>query len=399
MNNIYSVLQINNHIKSLLLKDKVLSDVRIKGEISNFKSHSSGHLYFSLKESGSILRCVMFKSAASALNFRPEEGISVVAGGFISVFERDGQYQLYVNSMLPDGAGQYYLAFEKLKAKLNAEGLFNEAVKKRIPSLPMTIGLITSPTGAVIRDMLNVISRRFPDVTIRIKPVSVQGKGAEKEICEAVRYFGRTRSADVLIIARGGGSIEDLWAFNDEELARTIRASSIPVISAIGHETDFTIADFAADLRAPTPSAAAELVVPVKKDVYIYLSNSKARLLNAINRKMEMSGRIFERLSSSSFLKRPLHRVENERMKLDFIIQKLENIMKIKQKNAVSLHTVLASKLAALDPEAILDRGYSIVRNAEDGKIIKSITSVAVGQKLEIDLKDGKVATEVESLF
>ena len=284
---IFTVKEINNYIKYLIQNDVLLSHIYVKGEISNFKLHTSGHAYFTLKDADSRLKCVMFKGNASKLKFMPEDGSAVVVRGYFSIYERDGQYQLYAEDMIPEGTGSLYKAYEQLKKKLSALGYFDEAIKKKLPYMPQAVGVVTSPTGAAVRDIISIIKRRCSNVDIYLYPVQVQGLGAENEIAEGIRYFNAKANVDVMIIGRGGGSIEELWAFNEEEVAKAIFESNIPVISAVGHETDFTIADFTADVRAATPSSAAELAVPDKQSLmskvnqYKYVLNTS--IINFIN--------------------------------------------------------------------------------------------------------------------
>ena len=279
-----TVCELNNYIKDVIDNDFMLNNVYIKGEISNFKNHYSGHMYFTLKDEKSLIKCVMFKSYTSNLDFMPKDGMNVVVLGTVAVFERDGIYQIYVKGMEVDGMGALYTAYEQLKEKLEKEGLFDEKYKKKIPMLPTSIGVVTSKTGAVIRDIINVTTRRYPKVNIKLFPAAVQGKGASSTIVKAIQYFNREKNVDLIIVARGGGSLEDLWPFNEEETARAIFASEIPVISAVGHETDFTIADFVADLRAPTPSAAGELAVPSLDEVIWKIQSTRRRLALALKK-------------------------------------------------------------------------------------------------------------------
>ena len=301
---IATVTQINNYIKALLDQVPVLHNVWIKGEISNFKRHSSGHIYLTLKDDGAVLKAVMFKSAAYALTFKPEDGMKVLARGRISVYEAGGQYQMYIEEMTSDGQGDLYKRFEELKKKLGEEGLFDEARKKTIPKFPEKIGVATSPTGAAVRDMINVLRRRCPMVKVIIYPCLVQGDGAAKSVSEAIRYFNDKNNVDVIIAGRGGGSIEDLWAFNEEITVRTVAESKIPVISAVGHETDFTLCDFAADLRAPTPSAAAELAVPDIIELKRFIDSAKATMAAHLKQKLLTREKQLELLSKSSSITR-----------------------------------------------------------------------------------------------
>jgi len=315
--NTYTVTQVNKYIKKILDNDFILSNIMIKGEISNFKNHSSGHLYFSLKDESSNIKCVMFKGQTLSLKFKPEDGMKVVISGYISAYERDGQYQLYCDFMELDGIGDLYAKYEKLKEKLANEGLFDEARKKKLPLLPKSVGVITSSTGAVIRDILNVSLRRFPKANIKLFPSSVQGENAYLEIIHQLELINEKNLADVIIIARGGGSIEDLWNFNSEELAYAISKSKIPVVSAVGHETDFTICDFVSDLRAPTPSAAAELVFPIYDELSYKLLNFNKRLKFSLLSNLENKKKHVKFLSDSYYLKRPKDIVNKQKMRLD----------------------------------------------------------------------------------
>ena len=300
-----TVSALNRYIKNLIDNDEILNMVYIRGEISNFKAHYTGHMYFTLKDESSLIKCVMFKTYTSNLNFAPKDGMSVVILGSVSAYERDGIYQIYVKGMEIDGVGALYAEYEKLKEKLASEGLFDEKYKKKIPMLPRSIGVVTSKTGAVIRDIINVTTRRFPQVNIKLHPAAVQGKGAAETIVKAIKYFNEVRNVDVIIVARGGGSLEDLWPFNEEITARAIFESEIPVISAVGHETDFTIADFVADLRAPTPSAAGELAVPELSDLKWKINNSRQRLSASLNKKVEIMRNKYNGLRNSRVLKNP----------------------------------------------------------------------------------------------
>lgn len=396
--NVLTVSELNKHIKELISKDPVLSGLWVKGEISNFKNHYSGHFYFTLKDEKSVLRCVMFRSNASAMAFIPEDGMKVLIRGYISVFERDGQYQLYAEEMQPDGVGALYVAFEKLKKKLQAEGLFDEARKRKLPYLPKAIGVVTSSTGAVIRDIINVLSRRFYNVNIKLYPVQVQGEQAAGQIAYAVRRFNELDNVDVIIVARGGGSLEELWAFNEEIVARSIYESRIPVISAVGHETDFTIADFAADVRAPTPSAAAELAMPERAVVENRLDGLGMRLRNAIMKKTAMERMLLKRLEGSTAFRQPFNRIYQERMLLDVqkrYLHKALAALNSEYKNRLSL---LAARLDSLSPLSSLARGYSIIRSKKDGALIKSIHPVQPGDKLEIFVSDGMLDCMVEGV-
>lgn len=396
--NVLTVSQLNKYIKDLISKDVVLSGLWVKGEISNFKNHYSGHFYFTLKDEKSLLKCVMFRSNASLLPFMPENGMKVIIRGYISVFERDGQYQLYAEEMQPDGIGALYIAFEKLKKKLEAEGLFDASRKRRLPFLPGAIGVVTSSTGAVIRDIINVLSRRFYNVNLKLYPVQVQGEQAAGQIAAAVRRFNELDNVDVIIVARGGGSLEELWPFNEEIVARSIYESRIPVISAVGHETDFTIADFVADVRAPTPSAAAELVMPERAVVENRLDGLRLRLRNAVMKKTSMERLLLKRIEGSIAFRQPLNKIYQDRMLLDVqkkYMQKALSALNTEYRNRLSL---LAATLDTLSPLKSLSRGYSITKSKKDGSLIKSIHAVSVGDRLEISLTDGRLGCTVDSI-
>jgi exodeoxyribonuclease VII large subunit len=396
MNYILSVSDVNKYVKELISRDLVLTNLWVKGEISNCKPHYSGHIYFTVKDENSLLKCVMFRTHASALKFVPENGMKVIIKGYISVFERDGQYQLYAESMQPDGIGALHIAFEQLKTRLQAEGLFDSKYKKPLPYLPRKIGVVTSSTGAVIRDIINVINRRFRNTEIKVCPVAVQGETASVQIAAAIRRLNRIKSVDVIIVARGGGSLEELWAFNEEIVARGIFESEIPVISAVGHETDYTIADFVADMRAPTPSAAAEMVLPEKIALKEKINSLNARLKNAIVYNTDKSRARYERLINSTVFKQPYDRVYQERMRLDVLEKYMRKAMKANYYKSKSDFSVLIGKLDALSPLGILARGYSIVKSSKNDEILKSIKKVNVDDKLLIDMSDGTIECTVK---
>ena len=393
---VLSVTQVNEYIKSLLESAPPLSSIQVKGEISNFTHHKSGHLYFSLKDEGGLIRSVMFRGHASALKFRPENGMKVVARGTISAYVRDGSYQLYVAAMEPDGIGALYLAFEQLKRKLEAEGLFDKARKRPIPKCPTRIGVITSPTGAAVRDIIHVTGRRFPLAKIVLFPALVQGEGAPASLIQGMQYFNASHSVDVIIIGRGGGSIEDLWGFNDEGLARVIAASTIPVISAVGHETDFTICDFVADLRAPTPSAAAEMAVPDAVEFRKKVNNVTDHMALLLHRNLERSRKHLELLSARRVLADGEWILRDRRLLLDNMSERIQrrfDRMLTEQKSILSEY---AGKLEALSPLAILSRGYGVVADRE-GSLIRSVGDVGVGDSVMLRLHDGTLETEVKS--
>ncbi len=385
-----TVTQLNRYIKSIIERDVHLSNVAVKGELSNFKLHTSGHCYMTLKDETSTIRAVMFKSAAEKLRFMPENGMKVITVGKISVYERDGQYQLYINSMQPDGVGDLHVAYEQLKQRLAAEGLFEESRKKLLPRFPQTVGVVTSPTGAAVRDIVNVITRRYPLAEIRIMPVLVQGEGAAVQIAAAIGYFNANNAADVLIVGRGGGSIEELWAFNEEPVARAIAGSRIPVISAVGHETDFTIADFVADLRAPTPSAAAELAVPSAIELTAVIRRNYSAMLSALVRTIQSRRQILNRFA----LKNPMDSINQSRIRVDNSVKHLSSataaLLVAKSKRL----SVEAARLDALSPLGVLTRGYSVVQ--KEGEVIRSVKQVKAGDDLAVRVTDGRILCSVK---
>jgi len=398
MKNVLSVSELNKYMKDLVSNDIILSGLWVKGEISNFKSHYSGHFYFTLKDEKAVLKCVMFRSHAASLQFIPEDGMKMIIRGYISVFERDGQYQLYAEEMQPDGVGALYIAFEALKKKLQGEGLFDEGRKRKLPYMPGSIGVITSSTGAVVRDIINILSRRFYNVNVKVYPVQVQGALAAGQIAAAVRRLNELKNVDVIIVARGGGSLEELWAFNEEIVARSIYESEIPVISAVGHETDFTIADFVADMRASTPSAAAELVMPERSQVENRLDSLKMRLRNAAIKKTAMERLSLKRLCESVAFRQPYNKVYQERMLLDIqkrYMQKALTVLDTLYRNKLAL---LISSLNNLSPLNSLARGYSIVKSEKGDTFIKSIKAVEIGDRLEVYLTDGRLRCMVEDI-
>ncbi len=393
---ILSVTEVTQYIKRIITNDPILYNLRIKGEISNSKLHSSGHLYFTLKDQQSRINCVMFKSNCEKLKFRIDNGMKVNIKGYISVYERDGQYQLYVNEMEPDGIGALYLAYSQLKEKLEKEGLFHPKHKKAIPYLPERIAIITSPTGAALRDILTVIKRRFNRVEILILPVLVQGEGAKGSIVEALELANRMKNIDVILMGRGGGSIEELWAFNEESVARAIFASEVPIISAVGHETDYTIADFVADLRAPTPSAAAELAVPSQYDLKERLGGLNRRLHHLIHGKVDNYRSNLSALLKTYSFKYPYHRIYDERQQLDFLgSQLIKQGKRQVQDNRIILKS-LGSRLNDLSPLAVLERGYSVTTTNE-GHIVRSIKKITPGDEIRVILADGSLGCHVSN--
>lgn len=397
MKYILSISEINKYIKDVISRDIILSNLWVRGEISNCKPHYSGHIYLTLKDENSVLRCVMFKGNASGLKFVPENGMRVIVKGYVSVFERDGQYQLYAEEMQPDGVGSLHIAFEQLKKKLAAQGLFDESNKKKLPMLPRTIGVVTSSTGAVIKDIVNVLTRRYYNVELKLIPVAVQGEAAAGQIARAVRKFNQLGSVDVIIVARGGGSLEELWAFNEEAVAYSIFESEIPVISAVGHETDFTICDFVADMRAPTPSAAAELVIPEKTGLDGRITGLTVRLKNSLKSRLNQSRSQLERYMRSTSFTQPYNRVYQERIRLDLQMKYLQRGLSSCIDTTKSKYGILTARLNALSPLAILSHGYSVAKN-ENGQVIRSIGQVKQSDSLEVILSDGSLGCVVEKI-
>lgn len=394
--NTFTVSELNNYIKNIFENNRTLTSVMVRGEISNFTNHRSGHLYFSLKDSDGQIRAVMFRSRAMTLKFMPESGMKVVIHGSVTVYPRDGSYQIYVNSMQPDGIGALYLAYEQLKERLALEGLFDEEHKLLIPEIPRRVGVITSPTGAAVRDIINVTGRRFPGADLYLYPALVQGEGAEKTLIEAVDYFDKTKLCDVVIIGRGGGSIEDLWAFNSEALARRIFSATVPIISAVGHETDFTICDFVADLRAPTPSAAAELAVPDRRELLMRLDSYEERMcaaiMNSIFRLKERVGYLSDKTGAGATLA--------------FIDSKKDAVAAYADKAVLLVNSTLdrmrerlaanAGKADALSPLSILSRGYSVAEGKNG--VVKSVSDVKTGDEISLILTDGRLTAEVTEI-
>lgn len=396
---IISVSELNEYIKLVLEHDELLMNVYVKGEISNFTNHyKTGHMYFSLKDAGGAVKAVMFRGNAIRLKFMPENGMKVLVSGRVGVFPRDGQYQIYVDSMEPDGIGALALAFEQLKQKLEKEGLFAEGRKRPLPQMPMRIGVITSPTGAAIRDILNILGRRFPLAEVDLYPALVQGENAAADLVRGLAHFNRAKNVDVIIIGRGGGSIEDLWAFNEEPLVRAVALSEIPVISAVGHETDFTLCDFAADKRAPTPSAAAEIAVPNAEDILYTVQTADMRLRRAMNQKISMARERLDRLAASRVLKNPQNVIDDKRMMLLREEQMLhEKMQAVLQRKGASLGEK-AAKLGALNPLAVLARGYAAVFD-EQNKVIQNTEGVKVGDDIMLAMADGKLSATVKTII
>ena len=392
---ILSPSQVSGYIKTWMDRDRLLSGLLVRGELSNYKMYPSGHHYFTLKDGEGALRCVMFRGDASTLRFRPENGMQVIAAGRVTVFPRDGQYQMYCNRLTPDGAGDLHVAFEQMKERLFKEGLFAPEHKKPIPQFPERIALITSQAGAAVRDMLRILGARYPISEIKILPVHVQGEGAAEEIAAAIAWANRWKVADLIITGRGGGSMEDLWAFNEEVVARAIYHSWIPVISAVGHEPDVTISDFVADLRAATPSNAAELAVPDQNELYAWLSGAGVRMEQSLRRNVEQKRRELERLSRSRVLQQPETYFRDRRMQLDYQGQRMshglyQTLAKEKQRLAR-----MAASLDALSPLKVMGRGYSIAMN-EEGRVLTSVQEINCGEVLDLRMQDGMLTCRVE---
>ena len=394
---ILSVTQINEYICALLAQDEVLSMICVRGEISNLTLHRSGHIYFTLKDETSVLKAVMFRSSAQRVRFALKEGMNVIVYGRISLYAPTGQYQLYAEDIQPDGIGALYIAYEQIKERLQKEGLFDQSRKKPIPRLPSTVGIITSPTGAAIHDMINVMGRRFPMTKLVLYPALVQGDTAYKSLISGIQYFNVTKSADVIIIGRGGGSMEDLWAFNNVDLAYAIANSKIPVISAVGHESDFTICDFVADLRAPTPSAAAELAVPnvltVKNDLNKNILSVEKTLIS----KIQNHRRHLNMLSSARVLTSKENLLDEYKMKISLVSDKLDASMQNILKDRKHTYGILCAKLNAISPLNTLSRGYAMVQK-DDGKALSSINEIEMGERVTVSLSDGNFDAIVEKI-
>ncbi|CAM3964631.1 exodeoxyribonuclease VII large subunit [Paenibacillus alkaliterrae] len=440
---IYSIKELNRYIRMKLETDSLLGDVWLRGEISNFTHHSSGHMYFTLKDSDSKLKSIMFASHNQRLPFNPKEGTKVIARGNISVYERDGNYQFYVTAMQPDGIGSLYLAYEQLKGKLEAEGLFAAARKRPIPRFPRAVGVITSPTGAAVRDIIITLQRRYPSVPIYIFPVLVQGTQAAPSIVKAIEAVNRFGEADVLIVGRGGGSLEELWAFNEESVARSIAGSAIPIISAVGHETDFTIADFVADLRAATPTAAAELAVPNVSELHNQLQRQKQRLIHGMRHLVQDDKEKLQRIQRSPFFLYPRKYLLEQAQQLDRLTEQLVQrartlsergysrlsrlqaslaghhpgeraVLAAKRREAATkqlkqamvnalkekkhnLHSAI-KQLDALSPLKVMSRGYGLIYDEQEKKLIKTITDVQPGDVLKVKVADGQLDCLVRSM-
>lgn len=392
---VYAVSELNGLIKALLDSVPELSGVCVRGEISNYKVYPSGHHYFSLKDEGGVIRCVLFKSQALRLRFRPENGMKVIAVGRVSVYPRDGAYQLYCDALSPDGVGDLHVAFEQLKEKLWREGLFDEAHKKPLPKYPKTIAIITSPAGAAVHDMIRILRRRYPLAKVKLLPVRVQGAEAPAEIVGALRYAGRHRVADVIITGRGGGSIEDLWAFNDERVARAIYNCQLPVISAVGHEPDVTIADFVADARAATPSHAAEMAVPDRAELLEKLQSQRLRMARSEHRRLEQLRRRLTELAGKRVLTDPLAPVQDKRLLLDHAQKELIHAAQVRLAEPRRALAALAASLDAMSPLKVLGRGFALVTD-EKGTPVRRASDVPVGSEITAALSEGRLRCRVE---
>ena len=392
---VLSISQVNEYIRSLMDNDALLAGVAVKGEVSNYKVYPSGHHYFTLKDEGASLKCVMFRSSAVRLRFKIENGMKIIAVGKISVYPRDGAYQLYCSTITLDGVGDLHAAFEQLKKKLAAQGLFDPTHKKPLPVFPKSIGIVTSSAGAAIHDILRILNKRYPLASVRLFPVRVQGEEAPAEIAAAIRYANRHQLADVLIVGRGGGSIEDLWAFNDERVAYAIFDSEIPVISAVGHEPDITISDYVADLRAATPSNAAELVVPDQSALRQTMDSYSLSMLTALQQKLKAARRHLDVLSDSSCLQSADMYVKQRRSNLEQLNQRLVNAEHLKINHCKQLYLTNTAKLDAMSPLKVLTRGYALVQNSKS-EIIRSVKQVNPGDKLCVALSDGSIRVTAE---
>ncbi|MCL2079425.1 MAG: exodeoxyribonuclease VII large subunit [Oscillospiraceae bacterium] len=388
----YTVTELNSYIKRVLDADNALAGLYVKGELSNYKIYPSGHHYFTMKDADSSLKCVMFKGSSMKLRFLPKSGMSIVACGKVQVFPRDGLYQLYVSDMIPDGIGELYLAYEQLKEKLQSEGIFDERHKKPLPRFPGKIAVITSPAGAAVQDILRILKKRWPLAGVIVMPVRVQGVEAPQEIAKAIREANETKQADIIITGRGGGSIEDLWAFNDEKVARAIFASDIPIISAVGHEPDVTIADFVADVRAATPSNAAEIAVPDMMEIYGKLLSANIRLRQAAAGRLKIYRQRLCDMSGKRVLQNPGNYINDKRIGLDRGTEKLIAAMQWKVAESKKRFLSAAASLDAMSPLKVLGRGYAIARHADSDTVIKSANDVTKGDKIKVRLQKDEIS-------
>ena len=393
---VYSVSQLNNYVKGILDRDENLVHVFVTGEISNFKAHYSGHMYMTVKDETSSVKAVMFAGNASKLRFTPENGMKILVLGKVSLFTRDGSYQLYIDDMQPDGVGALNMAFEQLKKKLETEGLFRQEYKKPIPRFPERVGVVTSATGAAVQDIFNVLKRRFPAAEVVLRPCQVQGDGAAEDIAKAIYEFNRLKGADVLIVGRGGGSVEDLWAFNEEVLARAVFASEIPVISAVGHETDYTICDFVADLRAPTPSAAAECAVPDRLELLARLTSAKQHICSLVRNRFDTEREKLNAIGKNAALYDPLYSINEKKRELVYLEDKLSSLVTSELEKNKSRVSATAGKLDALSPLRVISRGYALVE--KNGRTVTKTADLQTGDFIRIKLSDGSFSANVEEI-
>lgn len=393
---VYSVSQLNNYVKGILDRDENLVHVFVTGEISNFKAHYSGHMYMTVKDETSSVKAVMFAGNASKLRFTPENGMKILALGKVSLFTRDGSYQLYIDDMQPDGVGALNMAFEQLKKKLETEGLFRQEHKKPIPRFPERVGVVTSATGAAVQDIFNVLKRRFPAAEVVLRPCQVQGDGAAEDIAKAIYEFNRLKGADVLIVGRGGGSVEDLWAFNEEVLARAVFASEIPVISAVGHETDYTICDFVADLRAPTPSAAAECAVPDRLELLARLTSAKQHICSLVRNRFDTEREKLNAIGKNAALYDPLYSINEKKRELVYLEDKLSSLVTSELEKNKSRVSATAGKLDALSPLRVISRGYALVE--KNGRTVTKAADLQTGDFIRIKLSDGSFSANVKEI-
>ena len=396
---VYGIGELNTRVKALLDANPALGNVFVRGEISNYKGpHPTGHMYFSLKDADGVISAVMFRDSVYRLNFRPDNGMKVVAHGRVSLFPKSGTYQIYIDHMAPDGLGSLYAAYLKLKEKLENEGLFDSSHKRKLPKFPSAVGVVTSPTGAAIQDMLKTIAKRYPLAQVNLYPALVQGPGAPADLLRGIRFFGsHPELADVIIIGRGGGSIEDLWAFNDEALARAIYACPIPIVSAVGHETDFTICDFVADLRVPTPTAGAVAVVPDRLELLNLLSGWRRGLEGLVLQDLKKRAADLDRLQKRRVMQSPLEPLNEKRMQLDYAVQRLARTGEGYLGERRTRLRALEAGLKAMSPLAVLDRGYSILTD-EDGKSVGSAEDLEIGQTVRVRLRDGSAGAEIREI-
>ncbi len=390
---VYSVSQLNSYVKGVLDRDENLAHIFVTGEISNFKAHYSGHLYMTVKDETASIKAVMFAGNASKLRFKPENGMKILAFGTVSLFPRDGSFQLYINDMQPDGVGALNIAFEQLKKKLEAEGLFSQKFKKPLPEFPQKIGVITSSTGAAVQDIFNVLKRRFPVAEVVLRSCQVQGDGAAEDIAKAIYEFNKFKAADVLIVGRGGGSIEDLWAFNEEIVARAVFSSEIPVISAVGHETDYTICDFVADLRAPTPSAAAECAVPDIFELKSNLVSLKQHIFSLTRTRVNLERAKISSIEKSLALRDPVTNINEQRKELVYLTEKLTGLTNSVLDSNKSKISALAGKLDVLSPLNVISRGYALVE--KDAKPVTKVKDLKKDDVISIKLSDGQIKANV----